>query len=283
MKQNDPLVEKLSEYLKSKGLEFSFDYEYEAFQGSNYTYARYISTTLQIITGISENNILDNYKDRAVYDMELINKIVHCLSDSKDPELFWVAWDSFSDVSSDERFLLFKDFNDAREKYLKHLQEKFVSNHTHEIQTERLVLKPNDSSGSGDLYEYISKNDKTNHLFASMISLETLPKYLTFILFEKESNNVIGSITIYSRSDAFDPEWNFSYYIKKKYRKKGFAKEGSLAVLDAIRNDEIVMYGEMNRIYVLEEAKPNIRIVRLNANEDNLASCNLARSLGFAY
>lgn len=106
--------------------------------------------------------------------------------------------------------------------------------------------------------------------------------YFTFILFVKTTNEVIGFIGL-----GFNPNeegtFNVYYYVKKEHRRRGYMKEAFNALLDIIRKDEIIFYGPWNRARVLEETKPIIKLLRIELDEDNIASFNTAKSLGFEY
>lgn len=77
--------------------------------------------------------------------------------------------------------------------------------------------------------------------------------------------------------------FNLSYYVKKEHRRKGYVKEAFKKILDSIINNEIVMYGELKKEYVLEEIKPEITNLIIYCDKDNIASFNTAKSLGFEY
>lgn len=279
MERYSILENKLEEYLENNGFHYCFDCEKED-KGLDEPYDRYASDTLRIITGIQNDKILGLDKRDRVYDISLANKIAKCLYESNDNELKSVAWNSFNYLCYDKDFYLYDDFKLARDNYY---HEDFASNHSKEINTERLIIKPNNNTDGNDLSKYIYDNDKSEYMFARMIRNYRSTYCLIFNLFDKKTNNIIGSIGLYSNSDLYDSTCNFAYYIKKEYRSKGYAKEGSIAVLNAIKNNEIVIYGEINRQYVLEEIKPSIKILIIQCDVNNMASFNLAKSLGFEY
>ena len=71
--------------------------------------------------------------------------------------------------------------------------------------------------------------------------------------------------------------------MKKKYRKHGYAKEGVKEVLKAIKDNKIVIYGEINRAFVYEEKTLDIKFLKLIVDEGNVASFNTAKAVGFNY
>lgn len=78
-------------------------------------------------------------------------------------------------------------------------------------------------------------------------------------------------------------EFNLYYYIKKEYRRKGYALEALKAFLGVIKTRGIVLYGEYNLQYIYEENKPKITLIRIEVDEGNEASFKVAKRLGFEY
>ncbi len=74
-------------------------YHYDISIDDNYffdgPYGKYVSLTLRIITGLTNNAILDNDSEHPSYDIEQINKITKYLIDANDDELKAIAWNSF--------------------------------------------------------------------------------------------------------------------------------------------------------------------------------------------
>lgn len=170
----------------------------------------------------------------------------------------------------------------ARDFYFDKLLDSYNTNHTKILVSERLYIKPNNKEDGQKIYEYVNKFDKDEYLFARMARNSGATDYFIFCLCLKETDEVIGNIgfTFYENQEN---TFNLSYYIKKEYRGNRYIKEAFNVILDAIKNNEIILYGQWNREYVLEETKPVIKLIRIEVDENNIASFNTAKSLGFEY
>lgn len=277
---NFELQSKLEDCLKNCGLEYDFSIDDNHFFDN--PYGKFTSLTLRRVTGTLNNLITVQTIGIAhpSYDIELINKITKCLLDSRDEKLKSIAWNSFIDLAYDERFILFKEMKEARDSYFDDLE--YNTNHTKIIESERLFIKPNNKEDGRSIYEYVNNFDKDEYLFARMARNCGSEDYFLFCLCLKETNEVIGDIGF-----AFDPNlkntFNVSYYIKKEYRQQGYVKEAFKKILEAAKEDKIVLYGQWHREYVLEEIKPVIKLLRIELAENNIASFNTAKALGFEY
>lgn len=273
---------KLANLLAENGLDYNFLAEDIFLYSKPYTYEKYVSYALESITGIINDSILNNNYDNLTYDIDLINKIAKCLLDSNDEELKNIVWNSFIACSNDERFILHKKIEESDEIYFNQIYSSYDTNHTKEFESERLIIKPNNKEDGRSIFEYVNKYDKKEYLLARMSRNSSSDNYFTFILFVKTTNEVIGFIGL-----GFNPNeegtFNVSYYVKKEHRRRGYMKEAFSALLEIIRKNEIVIYGPWNRVRVLEETKPIIKLLRIELDEDNLASFNTAKSLGFEY
>lgn len=274
------LQTKLEDRLKKGGFEYDFSID------DNYyfdrSYGKYTSLTLKSITGLLNNSILNNDSEHSSYNIDLINRITKCLIDSNDIELKNIAWNSFIDCEYDERFILFDEMKKARDLYFDKLVNSYNTNHTKTLVSERLYIKPNNKEDGKKIYEYVNKFDKDEYLFARMARNSGAIDYFIFCLCLKETDEIVGNIgfTFYENQKN---TFNFSYYIKKEHRGNRYIKEAFNVILDAIKRNEIVLYGQWNREYVLEETKPVIKLLRIEVAENNIASFNTAKSLGFEY
>lgn len=276
---SDELTEKLKSYLEEHGYRYDFYLE-DKYKASTLT-DNYASFILKSITGLLNNSIVEADTKHSIYNIDLINKLTTILIDSKDDDLMSIAWNSFIDCAYDERFILFNEMKKAREIYFGKNNE-FNSNHTKSMETERLMIEPNCKADSEELVKYIDKTDKEEYLFSRQIKHFSSVDCVIFNLKKKHDKELIGSIGlsfVEGEKDCF----NLSYYIKKEHRKNGYVKEAFKKILETIVNDEIVMYGEFKREYILEEIKPDINKLIVYCNKDNIASFNTAKSLGFKY
>lgn len=150
------------------------------------------------------------------------------------------------------------------------------------IETARLIIEPNCKVDSEELVKYIDENDKEEYLFSRQIKRYSSIDYLIFNLKKKDDEELIGSIRL-SFVEGEKGCFNLSYYIKKEHRKNGYVKEAFKKILEAITNNQLVMYGEIKREYILEEIRPDINNLIVYCVKDNIASFNTAKSLGFKY
>ena len=276
---SDELSEKLKSYLEEHGYQYDFYLE-EKYKASTLT-ENYASFILRSITGLLNNSILESDGKRSIYNIDLINKLATILVDSKDDDLINIAWNSFIDCAYDERFVLFDEMEKAREIYFDKC-DKFNSNHTKPAETERLIILPNCKADSEELVKYINENDKEEYLFARQIRRFSNADCLIFILKKKDEEELIGSIGL-SLVEGEKGTFNVSYYLKKDYRRKGYVQEAFKRIYEDIINNEIVMYGEFKKAYVLEDVKPEITNLVINCAENNTASFKTAKALGFEY
>lgn len=276
---SDELCEKLSNYLKEHGYKYDFYLE-DKYKASTLT-DKYSSFVLKSITGLITNSIIQADTEHSTYNIDLINKLTTILIDSKDDDLINIAWNSFIECAYDERFILFNEMKKAREVYFQK-NNKFNSNHTKSMETERLIVEPNCKADSEELVNYIDEYDKEEYLFSRQIKRYSSIDSLIFILKKKYDEALVGSIGLSIIEDERD-SFNFSYYVKKEHRRNGYIKEAFKKILEAIVNSEIIMYGEFKREYILDEIKPDINNLIAYCDKDNIASFNTAKSLGFKY
>lgn len=276
---SDELTEKLKSYLDKHGYKYDFYLE-DKYNARTLT-DNYSSFILKSITGLLNNSIVEADTKHSIYNIDLINKLTGILIDSKDDDLINIAWNSFIDCAYDERFILFNEMEKARDIYFNKNNE-LNSNHTKSIETERLIIEPNCKADSEELIEYIDKNDKEEYLFSRQIRRFSSADCLIFNLRKKDDDVLIGSVGLTS-IDGEKGCFNLSYYIKKEHRKNGYTKEAFKSILEAITNNQVIMYGEIKREYVLEEIKPMINNLIIYCNKDNIASFNTAKSFGFVY
>lgn len=276
---SDDLCEKLSNYLKEHGYEYDFYLE-DMYKPNTLT-DEYSSFVLKSITGLINNSIIQADAEHSIYNIDLINKLATILVDSKDDDLINIAWNSFIECCYDKRFILFNEFEKAREVYFQN-RNKFESNHTKSMKTERLIIEPNCKEDSEELVKYIDEYDKEEYLFSRQIKRYSSIDSLIFNLKKKDDKGLVGSIGL-SIIDGEKDSFNFSYYVKKEHRRNGYIKEAFKKILEAIVNNDITMYGEIKREYILDEIKPDINNLIAYCDKDNIASFNTAKSLGFKY
>ncbi len=150
------------------------------------------------------------------------------------------------------------------------------------METERLIIESNCKEDSEELVKYIDEYDKEEYLISRQIKRYSSFDSLIFVLKNKYDKALVGSIGL-SLIDGEKDSFNFSYYVKKEHRRNGYIKEAFKKILEAIVNNEIIMYGEIKREYILDEIKPDINNLIAYCDKDNIASFNTAKTLGFEY
>ena len=231
------LIDKLENYLLSHG--FDYHYSLDGVITEYCSYSKYNSYTLRSVTGILNEFAHNDSKDELV-NMDLVNAIAKCLWNSSDIDLMNIAWNTFISCSYDNRYILYNEVTEARNKYFAEFDTR-NSNHTQILETQRLIIKPNDSVSSRKLSKYIYTYDKPNDDFSSFVDSYSYLNNIIFILTLKETKIDIGFVGLqYSRQEGC---YYLNYYIMKKYRKHGYAKEGIKVVLEAIKENKVIIYG----------------------------------------
>lgn len=170
------------------------------------SYSKYDSYTLRCVTGILNEFAHNDLKDELV-NIDLVNAITKCLWNSDDIDLMNIAWNTFISCSYDNRYILYKEVTEARNKYFAEFDTR-TSNHTQILETHRLIIKPNDSVSSSKLSKYIYTYDKPNDDFSI-----TLYAYkFIFFHFKLAHNGVLTN-----NINAYRGEFN-------DFRKKNISK-----------------------------------------------------------
>ena len=271
------LIDKLDNYLLSHG--FDYHYSLDGVITEYCSYSKYSSPTLECVTGIL-NEFADNDPKDELVNMDLVNAITKCLWDSGDIDLMNIAWNSFISCSYDNRYILYNEVCESRNKYYAE-SDTCTANHTQILETQRLIIKPNNKVSSNELSKYIYTYDKSNNDFSKFVANHSYLNNIIFVLTLKETKIDIGFVGLqYSSKEGC---YYLNYYMKKKYRKHGYAKEGVKEVLKAIKDNKIVIYGAINRAFVYEEKTLDIKFLKLIVDEGNVASFNTAKAVGFNY
>lgn len=272
------LTQMLESYLEEKG--YSFSFMEEAYYNRNSSYSDYLSLTLQIVTGVFSDKISN--QDKPSYDIELVNQLTKVLMDSENEDFKKIAWNSFYPCMLDDRFILKEEMWEAEGKYYSD-KYRFQVNVSPSLETGRLNIDAGNPNTTEELIQYIEENDKENEPFCySMRNYRDSLPVVLFNLYLKESKELIGNIGI-SKDEKNPYVWWLQYYLKKEYRRKGYMKEAANAFLKAIEENKIIMHGQWNRQSILEDKKPTIALIKAYIFEDNIASIQMVKSLGFEY
>ncbi len=102
------------------------------------------------------------------------------------------------------------------------------------METIRLLIAPNKIGYANYLHDYIYRYDYQNKDFAYQIGDPSSYNYINFILIEKYKNEIVGYIAIQLEYDK-EHTVSLSYYVIKRYRDKGYMKEGLKEVIEAIK------------------------------------------------
>lgn len=112
---------------------------------------------------------------------------------------------------------------------------------------------------------YVLRNDHSQsiNLFVTYLSQQNQNKSSLNFIIESESHLPVGLLTAELQKDREgNIMWNVAYAVLSKCRRKGYAYEALLGLLEILKNY-------------------NICVISLDINESNIASSNLAKKCGF--
>ncbi len=281
---------KLKECLNEEKVDFGlypFNLRFEDNKNLSWT-GKYVSLNLLVLTGIAKYNLyLFNEKSTKIedYDIDLINQITKLLYESGDEDLKNIAWNTFfEDCQDDERFILYKEINAALDEK-DELYEKGINfNHTKELETENLLIRPQRTEDSEIIADDFIEYDLFNIHHTSIVSTcdETC---CSFNLFLKSSNDLIGAIAFDFGEDQLDDKMmDVHYYLMEKYKNNiEYLKEGLQAIINAFRERKVVLYCEKHKKAVFEEWIPNPEFLAIECKDDDTNSNEIAKYLGFEF
>ncbi len=252
------LNQKLQDYLNKNGFNLNFEfinsYENDYFKNTSFT-SKYRSWNLLILTGITKSNKSDNNKD---YDIDLINKITKLFYESNDEDLINIAWNTFINYCHDDnRYILYAPMRRAYNQYQLN-KDNIFNNHTNVLETDRLILRPN--------------NDKDNKMCINTSN----PSYISFNIFKKDNNELIGIYTL-SYNGLNEDYLDINYYFKDKE----YIKESIDLLVAALRNKQVIFYIEKHKDYIFEEYIPNPIYLRIEVPFEDEDKNNITKTLGF--
>lgn len=250
----------------------------------NYPYKKYISRDLEVY-------LAQNCPCGDKNEMTKFNELVLFLW-NKSETLKKVVWNSFrdyfhlSDIYKPEFAL--KNLYEKKKKTM----PKIRGNSSNSFETERLIIKPFNTSNieeSAKLVKYIREQDKANEDFCYSLENIEMCIVISFGIYEKKSNDLIGTIGLYSGQrfyqqyirDFDNVERQLQYYIKQNYRGKGFAKEALLALIEQIKKRRLSSNGEFKYCDIVSTQKPKIKLLKIGCSFDNIGSQKLALTCGF--
>lgn len=105
---------------------------------------------------------------------------------------------------------------------------------------------------------------------------------LSFIIKENATNECIGNIDLNFPSGN-SRTYNLAYFVFPDYRRKGYAKEAVLALLNAVKNKEVFTLADTIREGIYEKKAVDLQYLQLSISADNIASNELIKSLGFEF
>ena len=161
------------------------------------------------------------------------------------------------------------------------------------IEGERIILRAGNDSDTELFYKHLK--EEGDFLFYTMlpehdtyikrIRYNVLEPY-SFMVIDKSDSSVVGVVSLRQlRKDLLlnDPleASAISYYIFKDKRQKGYAKEACLLLLDKYFNEELYGLTKTEYKWEIEVSRVKGVSVSLDCSCNNLASINLALSLGF--
>lgn len=253
-----------------------------------FDYADYISYSLRAATGILASNCLlkSNCLFENVKDLDLINKLATLLCESGDEDLKAVAWNTFLPCRYSDGFVLKDEILSAMENEYSMLcfdPDFPFWNKTPEEETERLLVKPLLKKDADRLTDYIRRYDREENGFTYMLYPPRNMATAAFGLYPKGGEEgPMGFIALCCFLGKEEGPAELSYYIKKKYRRKGYMKEAVSAVYDIMKNKRFRIFRAFRRAYVYEDAEPKVNALLIHCDKNNIASRKLAESSGFS-
>ena len=146
-------------------------------------------------------------------------------------------------------------------KFTDDLNKKYIDFFYHNLEDyEEYYLREYDSS---EIYRSCQQSNRS----------------LSFAIVDDFTSELYGVIALsLARNDAL---YNIEYYIFKKYRGNGYAKEALKGLLDKVINKEIYILSKTIRKGIVEEVVANIKCIEAKIQTDNLPSQKVVESCGF--
>ncbi len=110
-----------------------------------------------------------------------------------------------------------------------------------------------------------------------------LCRSLYFIILKKGSNEVIGYIGFAPKEPEKCKFGNIEYYIFKKHRYNGYAKEAISALTDALFSKKLYINRETEFQHCYKKKKVDIDLIRAIIEKGNMKSVKTIKSCGFLY
>ncbi len=153
------------------------------------------------------------------------------------------------------------------------------------IETNRLILKAfnEETSKLYDEYFYQNKDEFENYYSLdygdSFKYCHMNERPLGFAIFLKNSNIPIGSICFTNFDN--DALYNVEYFVKKEYRRNGYAFEALIELINQLKLDSLFVLSETLRECVFDVVNPDIRCLKIKTEITNTSSQKLAEKAGF--
>lgn len=156
-----------------------------------------------------------------------------------------------------------------------------------DIVLDRIRLRKFSDKLNKEYITYFKENPKEYEMYYSKeYDIDEIHKFcdqsnrsLSFAIVDDFTNELYGVIALsLARNDAL---YNIEYYIFKKYRGNGYAKEALKGLLDKVMKKEIYILSKTIRKGIVEEVVANIKCIEARIHPDNLASQKLVESFGF--
>ncbi len=233
-----------------------------------------------------------NINEKSNYNKEYLNKF-HYIFKTGEGKIF--LWNNYIFLDIDYTNLNKEDFNNEELNFFKEMKsvkENNVKkygfevcesiNINKEIETERLILKPFNNELENEYNNYILNNKGVFENYYQMDYVDRcinmIFRPLMFAITSKDNNEFIGSIGFNSKNDCL---YYVEYLIKLKYRKRGYAKEALLKLIDKIKSKELKVLLPTCKELIYDEISPDIKCLAITTEQSNISSQALAKSAGF--
>ena len=246
-------------------------------------------------------------KESDIYKETIEN--INLILDENDPNAVKYLWNHIIipfdykidlDLTEDAKGFI-ESYLYKREEWVNHsslyyhsdLSLNILKNINPSMEGENVILRPGTNLDEELYYKHLVEDG--DFLFYTMIPLEcgnprnvSLNLYhpYSFIVEHKLTKETLGLVALrpLRKDQNFQSPLEaaaLSYYIYKEYRNKGYAKEAVAILMDAYFNERLVALTTKDYKWEMEPSYNKAISISLDCSEKNLASINLAKSVGF--
>ena len=240
---------------------------------------------LPLLQNLGEDKLYDFLQN--IFYSDDVSEIIECLITSENEEVYWFLWDKLMNVIND-----IENPCEATQKMLEKFKKEYVNwqntvfNATEPVYTERLILSPMDNESSEILQKTVEDEGEAFGFIGSLRIFANTDR-VNFKIQRSDTNELIGYIALCHNKSwgacHTDFTYNIEYYITPKNRRKGYLTEAVKKICELISDKQIKVRNDFEHKYIITEMQLRIDMIKLTCNEENIASRNCAKTLGFEY